>query len=315
MATGEALLTQIFRNPADTGARLVYADWLLERGDARGELIHLQCKELLDAREEKRMRGLLRKHAKTWLGPVSGATDVRSRVWDRGFLHYVRLERGHFREIREAVGHHEWTTVRTLNAACNALAIDLICHPVMRELRTVTRLHPDNLSKLAMRAEPFAIEQLDIIQPDHMPQGLRTPHWPGLPELRVLSIGAHAPDELAWMQTMPIETLIISYLRGDELQSWLGALDRSPWKVSRFGIGDSDRDEDEVEPSFAFERDDGGRFTKLTVRCREPWADEGLIGQLVRIPSASVTQLAIVGGDGERHAKLRSAASHLLASV
>jgi uncharacterized protein (TIGR02996 family) len=314
MATGEALLAHIFENPADTAARLVYADWLLERGDARGELIHLQCKPQLDEREQKRMRGLLRKHAKAWLGPVSGSTDVQSRVWDRGFLRFVRLENGRFREIREAVGHPAWTTVRTVDAACNVMAIDLLCHPVMRGVRMVTRLHPANLPALAMRAEPFAIEQLDVIQPDPMPQELRTPHWPGLPRLRVLSIGSHAPDELAWMQTMSIETLIVSYLRRDDLEAWLSALDRSPWKVVRFGIGHGDRDEDEIESPFMFARDDGGRFTKLGVRCREPWADEGLIGELGRLRPRSLTQLVIEGGDDERHAKVRAAAAHALAS-
>jgi len=44
--TGEAtteqqLLAGIVANPDDDGARLVYADWLLERGDAKGEFIRL----------------------------------------------------------------------------------------------------------------------------------------------------------------------------------------------------------------------------------------------------------------------------------
>ena len=38
------LRTAIFANPDDDAPRLVYADWLLERGDPRGEFIQIQCK-------------------------------------------------------------------------------------------------------------------------------------------------------------------------------------------------------------------------------------------------------------------------------
>src|SRR5690349_20023724 len=95
--TGDELLERIVERPDDTDARLVYADWLLEIGDQRGELIQLQCAAArgpLDDRQAKRLRGLLRLHSKTWLGPVAAVTDVRSRVWDRGFLTAARIEAG-----------------------------------------------------------------------------------------------------------------------------------------------------------------------------------------------------------------------------
>lgn len=40
---GRQLLAAVVASPADDSARQVYADWLLERGDVRGELIQLQC--------------------------------------------------------------------------------------------------------------------------------------------------------------------------------------------------------------------------------------------------------------------------------
>ena len=40
---GDALLAAVIANPDDDGARLVYADWLVEQGDVRGELIRVQC--------------------------------------------------------------------------------------------------------------------------------------------------------------------------------------------------------------------------------------------------------------------------------
>src|SRR5262245_33042590 len=42
MPDREAHLQAIFENPTDDGARLVFADWLEEQGDPRGEFIRLQ---------------------------------------------------------------------------------------------------------------------------------------------------------------------------------------------------------------------------------------------------------------------------------
>lgn len=43
MPQAEQFLREIRRQPDDTVARLIYADWLEERGDARAELIRVQC--------------------------------------------------------------------------------------------------------------------------------------------------------------------------------------------------------------------------------------------------------------------------------
>jgi uncharacterized protein (TIGR02996 family) len=40
---GAALLDAVVADPENLDARRVYADWLLERGDVRGELVHAQC--------------------------------------------------------------------------------------------------------------------------------------------------------------------------------------------------------------------------------------------------------------------------------
>src|SRR5438270_1506512 len=43
MATGHTLLDAVCADPDDDGPRLLYADWLDERGDPRGEFIRVQC--------------------------------------------------------------------------------------------------------------------------------------------------------------------------------------------------------------------------------------------------------------------------------
>ena len=48
----EALFLQaVLENPDDDTPRLIYADWLEERGDPRGEFIRVQC-ELANMTEE-----------------------------------------------------------------------------------------------------------------------------------------------------------------------------------------------------------------------------------------------------------------------
>ncbi|MBA3541481.1 MAG: TIGR02996 domain-containing protein [Deltaproteobacteria bacterium] len=37
------LIAAVAEAPDDDAPRLVYADWLMERGDPRGELVALQC--------------------------------------------------------------------------------------------------------------------------------------------------------------------------------------------------------------------------------------------------------------------------------
>jgi uncharacterized protein (TIGR02996 family) len=86
MTDHDAFLDAIRENPDDDAHRLVYADWLEERGDPRGEFIRVQCelarlpksnrrRAKLEAREEE----LLKKRRAEWTRPL------RAIVGDLGF--------------------------------------------------------------------------------------------------------------------------------------------------------------------------------------------------------------------------------------
>jgi uncharacterized protein (TIGR02996 family) len=91
MTHEEAFLADITENPDDDTPRMVYADWLTDRGDPRGEFIHVQCslgsvaeddpcRPQLEARESE----LLALHQDGWLGPLR---PLLSRwTFRRGFL-------------------------------------------------------------------------------------------------------------------------------------------------------------------------------------------------------------------------------------
>jgi uncharacterized protein (TIGR02996 family) len=73
----DIFLDDIRAHPEDDAPRLIYADWLTDRGDARGEFIAVQCElargvEDVERRRwlERRERLLLAEHEERWLGPV-----------------------------------------------------------------------------------------------------------------------------------------------------------------------------------------------------------------------------------------------------
>jgi uncharacterized protein (TIGR02996 family) len=96
MGCCDGFLEAIWREPEEDSPRLIYADWLEEQGDVRGEFIRLQCelaalpadaagRPALEARE----RQLLARHAAEWLGPLGDLLE--SWRFRRGFLDQVTM--------------------------------------------------------------------------------------------------------------------------------------------------------------------------------------------------------------------------------
>jgi uncharacterized protein (TIGR02996 family) len=92
MTPDDAFLADIIANPEDDALRLIYSDYLDERGDPRGEFIRVQC-ELArlpqdgDLRSgerrrdlEARERALLQEYERVWAGPLWGAEFRRGFV-------------------------------------------------------------------------------------------------------------------------------------------------------------------------------------------------------------------------------------------
>ncbi len=306
--SGKALLARILDDPSDTNARLVYADWLLERGEPRGELIQLQCMES-DPSKAQRVRGLIRRHAGRWLGPVAAVTEPADRVWDRGFLRAARLTQGHFREIREAFGHPEWATVESLDTQGHAMAGELLLAGGMRSLRTVTRLLAPFVGDLA-KSVPCAIEELEVLE---WPEG-RLPvleRAPGLPRLRVLSVGRHTPQELEWLRSFEpkLDTLIVNTYRDPRmLDPWLVALTSADWPMSTFGIGYVQSDL-RLTPTIRLQRDTERRWTRLHVsKCNQSFEVDLVVQTLRQLPAGTFRELTVSGFDEQQSEHIRRAA-------
>jgi uncharacterized protein (TIGR02996 family) len=87
---GEALLAAILADPNDVEARIVYADWLLARGDVRGEIIALAEHVRSEPEPElaRRLTRLLDLHSRQLAGEV--ANEASDWTLERGFV--VRVE-------------------------------------------------------------------------------------------------------------------------------------------------------------------------------------------------------------------------------
>jgi uncharacterized protein (TIGR02996 family) len=83
----DALWDDIGRNPEDLGPRLVLADYLIERGDPRGELIVLQC----NAQSRFAAGHLIAKHWSTWLGDAGLVLDRTFSEFRNGMLEVVEV--------------------------------------------------------------------------------------------------------------------------------------------------------------------------------------------------------------------------------
>src|SRR5271156_4248840 len=110
-AHDDAFLQAIRETPEEDAPRLIYADWLEERGDPRGEFIRVQCtlprlsadhpqRPVLAHREWE----LLAEHGDEWATPLAGI--VNGWEFRRGFVEGVALAPGAFLHRAEELFRH-----------------------------------------------------------------------------------------------------------------------------------------------------------------------------------------------------------------
>jgi uncharacterized protein (TIGR02996 family) len=99
-SSDEALLADVVAEPDDDRPRLVYADYLQQRGDPRGELIAVQCAlEVARAADEdakaaklaSAARKLLDAHELVWVAPARSILP-RAMKFRRGFIEHAALD-------------------------------------------------------------------------------------------------------------------------------------------------------------------------------------------------------------------------------
>ena len=76
------------------GAEAIYADWLQDSGDPRGELAQIQLQLAKDPKNKalkKTEKALLRQHGDTWLGKLADTRGRLELAWHAGFITKARI--------------------------------------------------------------------------------------------------------------------------------------------------------------------------------------------------------------------------------
>jgi uncharacterized protein (TIGR02996 family) len=214
---GAALLEAVIVSPDDDGARAVYADWLLQRGDERGELISLQLKRA-GGRGVKGSaaleKALLLKHRAAWLGPLNGAVALASLKFERGFPAKAELTRVpedprwvqllttlelNVRDLKPLAEGRHTRFVRSLTVACRP-GLDAAVEAL--SFTSFTRLHTLTLLSILEHTNDvlpplFRLGSLDHLTRLRLQRGVSgTPRpdvlekaWPGLEQIELVDSG------------------------------------------------------------------------------------------------------------------------------
>jgi uncharacterized protein (TIGR02996 family) len=149
----DELVELIWAESANDAPREVYADWLAERGDARGEFIALQLREargIATPAEIRRAKQLLAQHSAAWLGAELAVVLTVER-FERGFLTAAKVKRGSPAIVDVSMlATRELWFIEDLHNDFSAIQLA----PAMRSLRSVMLRTEAEVATALDRREP-----------------------------------------------------------------------------------------------------------------------------------------------------------------
>jgi uncharacterized protein (TIGR02996 family) len=148
---GSRLLAEVLADPDSEAPRMVFMDWLQQRGDPRGEVMSL-------AAGDERAAKLVKQHGKSWLGPL--AAVVTEPVFESGFLTECTVKLASKKHREQVLLEPLWATVKRVT--CEERAV--VESPAMKSLRTVAGLSIEDHAELAQRKQPLAIESIEGLE-------------------------------------------------------------------------------------------------------------------------------------------------------
>ncbi len=278
---GDRLLAAVLADPHDEANRTVYADYLLQQGDVRGELITLQTQPQPLTREQAaRVRALVRdpKHLKAWLGPLVAV--VTEPVFERGFLAGCRAFWKTAKQRAALVDHPLWATVKDLWTD----DLELVRSPALRSLETVRALELDAIAELATARQPLRITSL--VRPSFTDVARDKPRWQAVLASRAFSNLRHfgpfevdfgvleelgdGPKGWSWILDTPVGKQLATFtlhLSGQpDLGPWLALMkQRNHLERLQLDTGNYGNQGNYVGQSFALVRERAGRAVAQVV--------------------------------------------------
>lgn len=255
---GATLLAAIYANPDDDAARLVYADWCLERADPRGEFISLQFKPDKSKAELKREAELQKKHGAQWLGPLAKVT-LKDVTFRRGFPSKVVARFKGQRDVEQFGEAPEWATIEDLSwslpGAWSSDEAQWVEYLPKRVRPRSLVVHGHAFARLLESKTPWAIERLTVTARDveAVRRFASSPLFPKVTWLRVDDAFPHKLLTQGWLAA--VADLGIHTHSADAVLSWARAMTaRERFTVEQHWAG-----------TFEFSRGADGALSKLHV--------------------------------------------------
>ncbi|MBL8716874.1 MAG: TIGR02996 domain-containing protein [Myxococcales bacterium] len=254
--TEAALLADVYTHPDEDGPRLVYADFLEEKGDPRAELIQLQCAEPTPA-NDKRVRALLTKHGKEWLGPLAPVLGAKCE-FRRGFLAKAVVKFKNGGEAERFGSHPAWATLVDLEWSKPGQvpmgqedAVGFV-GPTMTNLRVA---RGPSATHLLSAPAPWKIEELEV-EIEDLDQFRELVISPLLPALRTLHVAWQAaPSWLEGMVEVRPRTLVVEGTQHSQAQ-WVEVVELT--SIEQLDLVDETN-------RWIFRRGEDGGLTQLTI--------------------------------------------------
>jgi len=290
-------LKLLAERPDDRALRLVFSDWLMERGDPRGDFIALSLKEGLTARDRDRLARMLEANQVAWLGPLAAVADVHRTRWGSGllselvFLHGVTPP-----QLVAATGDLRLSTVQRLTLPVEPPAPAwrvFLAHPVLKGLRALVA--PGAAWRLlAKDALPFALETAGLctwdVFDDELADVCTVPHARAAKRLELSTMGhlngLWTPDFVTSVLTrlkswdfFAEVRLHATYATVEGVAAWLNVGARAPILAHSWPRG-RQWSADFAGVVFVLERGADGAFDRLTLDVRGRGLPQGMDSRL-----------------------------------
>lgn len=279
-----AFLAWIAEAPADRARRHAFADWLLERGNPRGELMSLQLASLerpLSPAEAKRAGALQKKHEKEWLKPFGRGVRKGTARFSGGLLASVELSMWNASDVPDA-SEPQLATLEALvlDGGTNLPLAELVASarwPSLKALTVPGRLLPSIPPEVRDRLEALGVLTSWAGNGDDEESALRFLDVTPFPRVRQVSLHGgvrRAKAKLgAWLRAL--DTLSVESAVPDE---WFAAVHGA--KLTTL----------EVHPQFTLRAGKEATVTRFTRSAEGAWSLRVTVNAVP--PEYEVTALA-----------------------
>lgn len=267
-------MAAIYAAPNEDMPRAVYADWLTEHGDPRGEFIALQLAPNPTVKSKKREAALLKKYGATWAGDFDRLFAQPGRRFRRGFLAGGMLGLDGPRPTVEDLRRPEWALFEevffTLDVV-QTMRDDILSRPWLGTMRAMRGLDEETAALVARSGAATQLDELGLHFRESSKAANRKAIAAGFPNLGTLELraGLETLEEVLEGPLPPRITRLRVRSAEYPLAALAHLLEKPTPNIELIEVEDGHLREDD-RWHFELRRDAEGGFTRLRASTRNP---------------------------------------------